>query len=518
MSKKYDVIVIGAGNGGLVAAAKCAHAGKKTLLVERHNLPGGSATSFVRGRFEFEASLHELCGIGPFTEGGRELKKIFDELGVSEKIEWTALDEAFRMITINDEKNVDYTLPTTRKAFIDRVEEYSPGSREKCEKLFDIIEEANAGLDYLGTIQNFSTDIFKKIFGTYSDFINSAGYTVNEVFDALDLPQAARDCFGGYWLYLGTPLDEESFMHYFTMFKSYIIDGPVIPKTRSHGISTAILERFEELGGEAWMNTAVKKIIVKNGIARGVELDSGELIECDCVISNASPYNMYTKLIDSADIPKYQLKKLNSVKLAPKGFSMFLGLDKSAEELGIDNHSYFIYDTTDTAKQSQLTRSRAANNMQAAVCLNKGVPGCSPEGTCILYITSLFTGDDAWNDITEENYVSAKREFADRAIANFEKATGTRVRDSIEEIEIATPVTYARYLDAPNGTIYGFENTGSYGIVQRVATDALGKKIGRLYYGGGYGTKSLGFSPSYTTGYEAAVAALKNLEKEAAKQ
>ena len=174
MGKKYDVVVIGAGNGGLMAATKSALAGKKTLLIERHNIPGGSATSIVRGRFEFEASLHELCGIGPYIEGGRELKKIFDELGISEKIEWVTLYEAFRMITLNDKENVDYTLPTTRKAFVDKVEEYCPGSREKCEKLFDIIEEANAGLDYLGTIQNFSTDIFKKIFGEYSDFINSA--------------------------------------------------------------------------------------------------------------------------------------------------------------------------------------------------------------------------------------------------------------------------------------------------------------------------------------------------------
>ena len=62
--KKYDVIIIGAGNGGLAAAATCAKAGLSTLLLERHNIPGGSASSFVRGRFEFEPSLHELAGIG----------------------------------------------------------------------------------------------------------------------------------------------------------------------------------------------------------------------------------------------------------------------------------------------------------------------------------------------------------------------------------------------------------------------------------------------------------------------
>ena len=64
MRKSYDVIVIGAGNGGLAAAATCAKAGLSTLLLERHNIPGGSASSFVRGRFEFEPSLHELSGVG----------------------------------------------------------------------------------------------------------------------------------------------------------------------------------------------------------------------------------------------------------------------------------------------------------------------------------------------------------------------------------------------------------------------------------------------------------------------
>ena len=57
----YDVIVVGAGNGGLAAAAKTAKEGFKTLVLEKHNLPGGCATSFCRGRFEFAPSLHELC-------------------------------------------------------------------------------------------------------------------------------------------------------------------------------------------------------------------------------------------------------------------------------------------------------------------------------------------------------------------------------------------------------------------------------------------------------------------------
>ena len=65
MTQRYDAIVIGAGLGGLSGATMLAKNGLNVLLLERHNVPGGYATSFVRGRYEFEVALHELSNIGP---------------------------------------------------------------------------------------------------------------------------------------------------------------------------------------------------------------------------------------------------------------------------------------------------------------------------------------------------------------------------------------------------------------------------------------------------------------------
>ena len=60
MTQHHEAIVIGAGLGGLAAATTMVNEGLDVLLLERHNVPGGYATSFVRGRFEFEVALHEL--------------------------------------------------------------------------------------------------------------------------------------------------------------------------------------------------------------------------------------------------------------------------------------------------------------------------------------------------------------------------------------------------------------------------------------------------------------------------
>ena len=129
-------------------------------------------------------------------------------------------------------------------------------------------------------------------------------------------------------------------------------------------------------------------------------------------------------------------------------------------------------------------------------------------------MTSIFAGDE-WSKVSVEDYHKTKISFAEKMIDNFEKATGIKIRDYIEEIEIATPMTYARYTDAPAGTIYGYEATKEDGIVKRIVFDMIDKGIQGLYFAGGYTTRHMGYSPSYTTGDMSAKAAILAMDKEA---
>ena len=136
--KQYDAVVIGAGNGGLTAAIRLAQGGAKVLLVEKHNLPGGFATSFRRGRFEFEASLHELNDFGTPDNAG-DVRVLFDELGVTDKIEWFPIPDAYRVIS--QAEKIDATLPFGVDAFVEKMERYVPGSRKSVRRFFDLAEE-----------------------------------------------------------------------------------------------------------------------------------------------------------------------------------------------------------------------------------------------------------------------------------------------------------------------------------------------------------------------------------------
>lgn len=504
---KYDVIVIGAGNAGLVAALRLVKLGKKVLVCESNDTPGGFATSFIRGRFEFETSLHELCGFGNVDNQG-EVYKLFKKLEIVDKIQFVDVPEAYHVYS--RETNEDFLLPFGVDNYIKKMEEYVPGCKGSLEQFFELSKECNEALNYIKkSIGNIDQEKFEK---DYPNFMKVANYTVDKVLNALEIPKKAQNILTTYWTHLGSPTNTLSFIHFSSMLYSYINLGAQIPKKSSHEISLVLAEEIERLGGEIKYLSTVAKIIFDGDKVSGVVLNNGKKYYTDYIISNISPYTVYGKLINQNLVPKEALKLTNSHVLGPTGVSIYLALNQSANEIGLDNYSYFIYNTLDSNKEYENMYS--INNVSSIVSvINNASPSCSPKGTCIMNFTSLFYGNVFLQNFNEENYFKLKEEIADKIITAFEDTTGILIKQYIEEIEIATPVTFARFSSHPDGAIYGYKATGLDNLLPRILNKSNENYISNLNFCGGFDMLLSGFSSAYISGDIAATLVLENAKE-----
>ena len=450
---KFDAVVIGAGNGGLAAACRLAKAGKKTLLVEQHNLPGGVASSFRRGRFEFETALHELCEFGSADNPGGCRKTIVDDFGLD--INWLMVPDNFRVITTaRDGRHIDVTLPCGRENFINKMEEYVPGSRESVTNFFLLGDETlEAGHYMTDSGGKPDSNVLKT---KYPNFLRTAAYPVNRVLNALKMPPLAQDIINTYWGYLGVDTEHLSFMQYVNMVSLYVNHGAWIPEKTSNQLTTGLLERFRAMGGTVWFNCRAEEILFdEEKRVKGLRTTAG-VVDTRYIICNANPTMVYANRCPQEVVPDRERKLAAARRYSARMFVVYLGLNRSAEELGLKDYSYFLPASADSVKEYNSLKRIETNRFNIALCYNVVNPKASPEGTCIVSLTTTYT-EDCWSEIDPKDYVRTKNQVASGMIDWFEQQTGIIIRPYIEEIEIATPWTFCRYASVPQGAAYGYE-------------------------------------------------------------
>ena len=508
---KYDAVVIGSGTGGLSAALSLATTGKKVLLLEQHNLPGGCESSFVRGRFEFEPSLHELCDYGPADNPG-DVRNLLDGFGV--KLNWYEVPDCFRVITTGtDGKPLDVTMPTGIDNFKKALCREVPGCEKQVDELFDLFDEVLAGIAYITASKGHAdSNVLKE---KYPNMLKTGAYCTKKVFDALKLPQKAQDILSTYWSYLGVDMEHLAFIHYAAMVHKYVSRSAYIPAHTSHQLSTACIERFRELGGDVWFNCRAEKFLFNGDRLCGVQTNLGK-VDCRYVLANINPDFIYGKMMPKELVPERE-KKLSAArdgKFGGRMFTAYFCCDKTAEELGITDYSYFLQGTADSAKEyKDILGGIKTNDYSIFLCYNITNPEFSPEGTCVCSFTTFGSPVD-WNELPQEDYFKFKNQLAKKMLKSLKDKTGIELVGHIEEMEVASPWTFARYLGAPEGAVYGYETSDWDGMMARMQMLGTDYPIKGLRPIGAAGPRGDGYSAAMICGQLMALNALKDLKAE----
>lgn len=505
---KYDCIVIGSGLGGLSSALRLLTQGKKVLVLEKHNLPGGCATSFVRGRYEFESSLHELCDIGENTLCRKMLE---EEFGLS--LPLIKVPEMLRTIYISSSgRHVDLTLPLGKEACLKALDNYFPGNRKALENFFSFLDECNEANNFFASSNGKITAKTGLAFlKKYTRYIALAYQPFNKVCRKLGLKEEAIEALDSYWSYLGTNMEEVAFVHYGMLLYAYCVQGPYFHRGTSHALSTAMVERIKELGGEIFFNTQADKVIAdKKGKIVGVKVGE-EIYETSHVIANMSPNNAYRTLLDeNIKVPKKEKRRIQNSQIAVKLTNIYLGLRGRHDEIGVNNYTTFF----NNSLKGKMREETSPLDYQSVVstCYNIVDPSFSPKGTTILTLTLIY--DSAiYGVISPEDYEATKWSVAKKAIEEVEEKAGFRIQGNIEEIEVATPVTVARYIGTPDGTPYGYRQNQRENIVARMISKNKNQPIKGFKTVGAFGASGDGYVQNLNEGHAIANMTLKEMEE-----
>jgi phytoene dehydrogenase-like protein len=491
MPLKYDAVVIGAGLGGLAAATTLALNGLDVLLVERHNVPGGYATSFVRGRYEFEVALHELSGIGPPERRGN-VYRAFEYLGLADKVEFLQVENLYRAVF----PQLDITLPVGREAFVAKLAETFP-------------HEASGIARFMGRVFKFGRDQARflrqrrnvhpaTIPLRFPHLVRYLPTTWGQVLDRDVRDPAARAVLSQYWGYVGLPPSQISFVYMASTLAAYVSRGAAFPKGRSQALSNAFLARFEELGGEARMNCSVERITTANGRVTGIITAEGEEIHGDWIVSNADPVTTCRDLIGPDQVPSSFFTQLQSSEVAASTVNVYLGVACPLEGLSLAEHEIFLSADYDFERHYQQMKVIAPPEAIAITCYNAVYPGISPPGTSIIVLTALAYGEP-WSQVPPHEYVATKNGIADAMIEMAERVA-PHLRQHTEVVEVSTPLTNMRYASTLGGSIYGFSQPPRDNMLWRM--DYKGP-LDRLVFAGAWTQPGGGFEPAMMSGMRA---------------
>ncbi|NEP58077.1 MAG: FAD-dependent oxidoreductase, partial [Symploca sp. SIO2G7] len=296
----FDVIVIGSGIGGLTAAALLARYQKRVLVCESHAIAGGAAHSFTRGGFTFDSGPSFYCGLGNQRPSLNPLRQVLEVLG--ESLAVVSYDPLGHYHFPDGSFPVYCNIQRYREA----VAEITPqGAKELAQfeqrllSLYNCLKDIptialRADWQLIPILLTNYLPALIKMLPQLGIIQGSVGKVMDElVHDPWVRRLIDLECFllSGLKAH-GTIAPEVAFM-----LGERTRAGVEYPVGGSGAIVAALVRGLQHWGGELRLNAHVEQILVAGGKAVGIRLRNGEVIKAPTVISNATLWDTYTKLL-----------------------------------------------------------------------------------------------------------------------------------------------------------------------------------------------------------------------------
>jgi prolycopene isomerase len=482
----YPTVVIGAGLGGLCCGAYLAKQGVPVTVVEQHSIPGGYATAFERGRFNFEVSLHGT------SVNNNATARILANVGVLEKLSLVRLPEIYRLKA----QGLDISVPQQDpEAFIALLTKHFPGEekgiRSYVREMIGLSEEVEKLHEKKGQfIKALFPVQYRKMWNirnkTLADFLNE--HVKNP-----DL----QSVLSSLWGYYGLPPSRLSAFYYANATGGYLRHGSFYIKERSQNLSDALAEAIEKNGGKILYNTAAEKILLKDGSVTGVALSDGKTLPARAVVSNASALTTFKQMLPKEAVPPDYVKKLEGFKPSISSFMVWLGLNRELRGKIKGCGIHVSSGRSPEADYLSCMKGEVDKGSFSVSIYDNIYEGYSKPGTSSLMLLFLC-GFEPWRRFEEDyregrkaNYEREKARWADILIRRAEKEVIPGLSSMIEVKDASTPLTNWRFTRNPEGAIYGFEQSMDNAFMNRIDNRT---PVKGLYLASAWGNPGGGFA------------------------
>lgn len=470
LGEHYDVVVIGAGIGGLTCGALLAKAGMKVLVAERHKRPGGFVVDYERKGYRFQVP-HMMGGCGP----GGDITRVIDHLGI--KVDFLKLEPLMRFIYPEH----DITVPTDLEEYSEVLKDTFQPQTMNINKFFKAAQSMTGRMNlrmtrrplgFAGAMRMAATPFTSPKTLSYM----MSGVTFKKMLDKYFTDDRLKTVISTPWGFLGVPPWELSALSMLSMMKSFA-GGAYVPEGGFQLFSDSFAKALTDNGGTLILGHEVTSINTERGRVSEVEMVPRVKVTADYVVSDADSKRTFLRMLDRENLPAAFLEKVDEDPVSMTGFVIHLGL---ARRLGPEfaGGPVFVspsYDEEDMLEEIAVkTRYPEAAKLRWSLMVpSETDPALAPQGrTCLDIIVPCVPYNFMRRWGVEEGgvrgikYQGIKEKYAEVVVEAVSRTFPGLISD-VEAFDIATPITYERYTMAIDGCWYDSAPVGRQGLGKR---------------------------------------------------